>query len=59
MSRTDLISDVFTMIRNAIMAHKENVDVPSSNNLKAIMEILKQENYIDTYKLMEDKKQGV
>ncbi|MCX5713359.1 MAG: 30S ribosomal protein S8 [Candidatus Omnitrophica bacterium] len=47
------------MMRNAIMAHKENVDVPASNNLKAIMEILKQTNYIDTYKFIEDKKQGV
>ena len=59
MSRTDLISDVFAIIRNAIMAKKENVDVPSSNSLKAIMEILKKENYIDTYKFVEDNKQGI
>lgn len=59
MSRTDLIADCFTMMRNAIMAHKENVDLPSSKNLKDIMEILKQANYIDTYKFIEDKKQGI
>lgn len=59
MSRTDLISDTFTMIRNAIMAKKENVDVPASKVTRAIMEILKKENYIDTYKFIEDKKQGV
>jgi small subunit ribosomal protein S8 len=59
MSRTDLIADVFTMIRNAMMAKKENVDVPASNTIKSILEILKKEGYIDNFKLIEDKKQGV
>ena len=58
MSRTDLIADVFTIIRNAIMAKKDNVDVPASNSIKAILDILKKENYIDNFKLIEDKKQG-
>lgn len=59
MSRTDLIADAFTMIRNAIMAKKENVDIAASNTLKAIMGILKNENYIENFKLIEDKKQGL
>jgi len=59
MSRTDLIADCFTMIRNAIMAKKENLDVPASNTIKAILGILKQENYIDNFKFIEDKKQGI
>jgi small subunit ribosomal protein S8 len=59
MSRTDLIAEIFTRIRNAIMAKKENLDVPSSNMIKAILDILKRENYIDDYKVMEDKKQGI
>ena len=59
MSRTDLIADVFTMIRNAIMAKKNNVDVPASNTIKSILGILKKENYIDNFKLIEDKKQGI
>ena len=59
MSRTDLIADTFTMIRNAMMARKENLDVPSSKISLSILEILKVEGYIDNYKLMEDKKQGV
>lgn len=59
MSRTDLVADAFTMIRNAIMAKKESVDVPVSNTIKAILEILKQENYIENFKIIEDKKQGV
>jgi len=58
MSRTDLIADVFTMVRNAIMAKKESLDVPRSNTITSIVEILKNENYIDNFKLMEDKKQG-
>jgi len=59
MSRTDLIADSFTMIRNAIMAKKETVDMPASKITKAIMEILKKENYIENFKFIEDKKQGV
>jgi len=59
MSRTDLIADTFTMIRNAVMAHKVNLDAPASKMTRAILDILKKENYIDDYKLIEDKKQGV
>ncbi len=59
MSRTDLIADVFTIVRNAIMVHKNIVDVPASKTLKAIMEIFKEESYIDTFKFIEDNKQGV
>lgn len=59
MARTDLIADSLTMIRNAIMAKKENLDVPASQTIKAILEILKQENYIDAFKLIEGKNQGI
>ncbi|MCX5709002.1 MAG: 30S ribosomal protein S8 [Candidatus Omnitrophica bacterium] len=58
MSRTDLIAEVFTRIRNAIMAKKVNLDVPSSTMIKAILAILKKEGYIDDFKFIEDKKQG-
>lgn len=59
MSRTDLIADTFTMIRNAVMAKKDTVEIPASNTLKSIADILKRENYIDNFKLIEDKKQGI
>ena len=59
MSRTDLIADVFTIIRNAIRIKKDAVDLPASGNIKSIMAILKKNEYIDNFKLMEDKKQGV
>lgn len=58
MSRTDLIADAFTMIRNAIMAGKDSLDIPASGTIKDILEILKKQNYIDNFKSIEDKKQG-
>ena len=59
MSRTDLISDCFTVIRNAMMAKKESVDAPASNTVKSILAILKKENYIENFKFIEDRKQGL
>ncbi|MFA4989960.1 MAG: 30S ribosomal protein S8 [Candidatus Omnitrophota bacterium] len=59
MSRTDLIADCFTIIRNAIMTRKDSVDVPASKTIKSIMDILKRESYVDNFKLIEDKKQGL
>lgn len=59
MSKTDLIADTFTIIRNAIMIKKPAVDVPASNMVKSILELLKNEGYIETFKEIEDKKQGI
>jgi small subunit ribosomal protein S8 len=59
MSRTDLIADVFTMLRNAALAKKQTVDVPSSRTVVSILEILKNEGYIENYKTIEDNKQGI
>ncbi len=59
MSRTDLIADVFTIIRNAIFIKRDVVDVPASNTIKAILTILKDEGYIENFKIIDDKKQGV
>lgn len=55
MSRTDLIADAFTIIRNAIMAKKETVDIPTSGAIKSILDILKSQGYIDTFKELEGK----
>jgi len=41
------------------MIKKENVDVPASKITASIMGILKNERYIDNFKLIEDKKQGI
>jgi small subunit ribosomal protein S8 len=59
MSRTDLISDVFTDIRNASMVAKPIVEVPSSSVVSSIVEILKREGYIENFKPIDDKKQGI
>jgi len=59
MSRTDLIADVFTIIRNAILIKRDTVDLPASGNIKSIVDILKKNEYIDNFKLIEDKKQGI
>lgn len=59
MSRTDLVADVFTIIRNATMVKKDVADIPASNTIKAILEILKNEGYVEDFKLIEDKKQGM
>ena len=59
MSRTDLIADVFTIIRNATMIKKDIVDVLASSTIKGILAILKEEGYIENFKLIDDKKQGI
>ena len=50
MSRTDSISDAFTIIRNGFRANKEEVYIPYSKSLLKICEILKKENYLDNFK---------
>ncbi|MCX7661346.1 MAG: 30S ribosomal protein S8 [Candidatus Omnitrophica bacterium] len=57
--RTDLIGDALTKIRNAIMAKKEAVDIPASGLLRKIAEILKRETYIEDFKYIEDRRQGI
>lgn len=56
---TDPIADMLTRIRNANSAKHEIVDIPASNMKKAIAQILLDEGYIASYKVIEDEKQGV
>lgn len=56
---TDPIADMLTRIRNANSAKHETVDIPASNMKKAIAQILLDECYIASYKVIEDEKQGV
>lgn len=55
----DTIADFLTRIRNAHSAKHEKVDVPSSNMRKGIAEVLKSSNYIESYKVVKDGKQGM
>jgi small subunit ribosomal protein S8 len=59
MVMTDPIADFLTQIRNACMANHERVDVPSSKIKLSIAKLLKEEGYINNYKLVKDKKQGI
>lgn len=55
----DTIGDFCTCIRNAMLAGREKVDVPSSNMRKNIAGKLKQFGYIRGYRVVEDGKQGL
>jgi small subunit ribosomal protein S8 len=59
MGLTDPIANCLTLIRNASRARHESVDIPSSNMVKAIADILKQEGYIENFRFSEDGKQGI
>ncbi len=51
---TDPIADMLTRIRNAITAKKETVEIPASNEKKAIAEILLAEGWVKDVKIVED-----
>ena len=51
---TDTIADMLTRIRNILMVKGETVDIPASNEKKAIAEILLNEGYIKSYEVVEE-----
>ena len=59
MQITDAIADLLTRIRNASAAKHEYVDIPASNMKKAIVQILVDEGYVQSYTVKEDGKQGI
>ncbi len=52
---TDPIADMLTRIRNANKVHDNKVSMASSNEKKAIANILVKEGYITSYKIEGDK----
>jgi len=54
MTMTDPIADMLARIRNALMAGYTRVAMPSSKVKVAIAEILKEEGYIEDYKVSDD-----
>lgn len=56
---TDPIADFFTRIRNASKAKLSKVDIPASKLKIKITEILKNENFISDFTIIEDNKQNV
>jgi small subunit ribosomal protein S8 len=51
---SDPISDMLTRIRNAQMANKASVDMPSSKVKAAILGVLKDEGYIEDFAVCEN-----
>jgi len=49
MSMSDPIADMLTRIRNAQMAEKSIVQIPSSNLIKSIAQVLKDEGYVNDF----------
>ena len=52
---TDPIADMLTRIRNGHMARHDKVDIPASKIKQAMVRILKEENYIKNYKVVDGK----
>ena len=55
---TDTIADMLTRTRNAIAMRYEEVRVPASNIKKEIARILKEEGFINDYKIEDNNAQG-
>lgn len=53
MSMSDPISDMLTRIRNAQMAEKITVSMPSSKIKAAIAKVLQDEGYVDGFKVID------
>lgn len=59
MSHTDPVADMLTRIRNGIHAKQRRVDIPASGLKKEIARVLAKEHYIEGYKTIDDRKQGI
>ena len=53
MQITDSIADMLTRIRNANSAKHDTVQIPASNMKKAIAQILVDEGYVKSFKIIE------
>ena len=59
MSLVDPIADYLTRVRNALRAKKKFVEMPSSNMKVGISELLKENNFIRDFNVIEDDKQNI
>lgn len=58
MSLSDPISNFLTNIRNAVLTRKETVDVPASKISERMLQIFKEEGYIEDFRLLKNNAQG-
>jgi len=54
MVMTDPISDMLTRVRNALMSRHAHTEMPSSTIKVEIAKILKEEGYIDNFKVVDE-----
>ena len=54
MSQTDPIGDILTALRNGSRAGKPQVDVPASRLGSAVIECMKQEGFIQNWRLLKE-----
>lgn len=59
MSMVDTLGDMYTRIRNASRAKKDTVDIPATNLKKEIARILKEEGFIENFKVLDDSRRGI
>jgi len=59
MSMQDTLADMFTRIRNAQMAEKATVTIPSSKMKVSVLEVLKNEGFIASYAVSSEAKPEV
>jgi len=59
MSMTDPVADLLTRIRNACQAGHRRVDVPTSKLKSEIARLLRDNHYIQDFKLLDDGRHGV
>ena len=55
---TDVIADMLTRVRNALIAKHDAVEIPASNEKKEIARILLEEGFISGYDVVEEGVQG-
>ena len=55
---TDPIADLLTRIRNANTANHQTVDIPASRMKRAVVEILRDEGFINSFDVVEEGPQG-
>jgi len=56
---TDPIADLLARIRNGILSRKSVIDIPASRMKRAIVEILKEEGFVNSVTESKDGPQGV
>ncbi len=59
MSVSDPIANTLTIIRNAVHVRKETAEFPASKLIERILNIFKNDGYIEDFRLLKDEKQGI